>query len=138
MEYLLLAIVIGFIGCLAATWWNTPDDHTFKRVIQDLLRDIVEICEPATESAWCLAKRVWAFVGPRLTNLPTVAVVLLDVYATATPEMRDLIGSDHRAAAILLLLNLFARLSPRDAPAKIPPPANGGLVNDHSLRTAGA
>lgn len=134
MEYLLLAAGVGIVSLIVLTWWDGPQERTFKLVIQDLFRDIVEICEPTLDRAWCLAKRIWAFAGPRLTNLPTVAVILLDVYATATPEMRDIIGSDHRAAAVLLLLNLFARLSPRDAPAKIPPAPNGGLVNDAALR----
>lgn len=133
MEYLLLAAGVGIVALIVLTWWDGPQERTFKLVIQDLLRDVREICAPALNRAWCLAKRVWAFVGPRLTNLPTVAVIALDVYATMTPEMRDLIAGDHRAAIVLVMLNLFARLSPRGAPAAIPPPPNGGLVNNTAL-----
>ena len=88
--------------------------------------------EPFMRRVACTLTRWWAFLGPRITNLPTLAVVLLDVYATTTPEMRDLLASDHRLAAALLVLNLVARLSPRNAPLKIPGPSGmpgGGLTN---------
>lgn len=133
MEYLLIALVIGLA---LLTWsvlsWHLQEDLSFKEIIQNAFRDAREIAEPFMRRVACTLTRWWAFLGPRITNLPTLAVVLLDVYATTTPEMRDLLASDHRLAASLLVLNLVARLSPRNAPLKIPGPSGmpgGGLTN---------
>lgn len=137
MGYLFLAAALLGFSWLVLTWWNTPESKTFKSVVQDALRDIAEIISPAVHRTGCLASRIWVFIGPRLTNLPAIAVVLLDVYATATPEMREVVTSDWKGAAALLVLNLFARLSPRNAPQRIPPPnpgfPNGGLVNSQAI-----
>lgn len=133
MGYLVFGGLAALVIWAFLTWWNADEHITFKLVVQNALRDIREIIHPLASGAACHVKRLWAFVGPRITNLPTLAVIALDLYATMTPEMRDLIASDHRAAAVLLALNLVARLSPRNAPQTIPPAPNGALVNNGAL-----
>lgn len=98
-----------------------------KRMVQGFLRDVREVLKPAIDWSVCRGRRAWLFVGPRITNAPTVAVILLDVYATQSPQLRATIEADWRFAAVILVLNLFARLSPRSAPQSIPGP------NDPSL-----
>lgn len=135
MGFILLAALAALAIWLVLTWWFGPEKKTFKEVVQDVFRDAREIFEPALSRVWCLLRRWWAFLGPRLTNLPTMAVVGLDLYATLTPEMRELIAADHRLAGVLLALNLVARLSPRSAPQVIPPSPSptGGMVNNAAI-----
>lgn len=132
---LFVALTLGLCTWLALTWWHGPEEKTFKSVVQDMLRDVREIAAPLVNSAYCASRRLWGFFGPRLTNLPTLAIVALDCYAALSPEMREIIAGDHRAAAVLLALNLFARLSPRNAPQALPAPASpsGGMVNNAAL-----
>lgn len=108
----------------------------FKAVAQDFFGDVSELCAPLARRLWCLWKRWWIFLGPRLTNAPTLAVILLDVYAASSPELRELVSHDARGQAVLLLLNLFARLSPRNAPQRVPmasPYPDGSLVNNRAI-----
>lgn len=126
------ALVVALVW-LVLTWWfadnepafGPPSENrvTFKRVLQGVLRDLVDICAPLL----CFGRRVWAFVGPRLTNLPAMAVIALDIYAAMTPELREVFMQNKWAALLLLALNIVARLSPRDAPSRIPPPPALGM-----------
>lgn len=121
----------ALIAWLVLTWWNTPESVTFKAVVQRALRDVADVFEPVAAILACAGKRAWIFFGPRLTNLPTLAVIALDVYAVLTPDLREVIVADHWGAAALLALNISARLSPQRAPDRLPPA--GPLVNNQAI-----
>lgn len=132
MTYALLSLIaLAFPVWLVLTWWHAEDKIdangkrvrvTFKDVVQSAFRDLHEIARPFINAATGTAHRLWAFFGPRLTNLPTGAVILLDCYALQADELRSIIAHDWRGAAVLFALNLAARLSPRGAPQALPTP----------------
>lgn len=122
--YALAALALVIVGWLALTWWNTPETHTFKTVVQDALRDAREIVAPA----FGFVRRCWEFAAPRVTNLAFNAVAALDLYIVQTPDLKAaLLRTDYGLAA-LCALNLFVVLSPRTAPSRIPPPDGRGVA----------
>lgn len=120
------------IAWLVLTWWNTPEEHTFKAVVQHALRDVREIFAPA----FGFAKRVWLFAAPRITNLVGVTVISLDAFIVQNPDLRAALLHDHNrlGLGLLLAINIAAQLSPKGAPDRVPPPS-GGLVNNAALET---
>lgn len=143
MEYALLAaLAIGV--WLALTWWNADDQPTlapfkegritFKKVVQDAFRDVLDVFAPAV----CLVKRLWTWAAPKATN-PTTWAALITNFALAWPTIvADPLGQAFLSKYPLLYLlgaivGLLATRQP-NAPSAVPPPPSDGLVNNHSLQ----
>ena len=135
MIWLLLAFPAIFVAWLVLTWYFADDEPalgpgtsqrvTFKRVLQGVLRDVSELFAPFTNFVSRHAQAQWAFWGPRVTNTVGIAVVSLDAYVVQTPELKYAVMNSPYGLAALVALNLAASLSPRGAPARVPPAAGG-------------
>ncbi len=78
----------------------------------------------ASASAWPLAKEVGEFADWTkrvITNFPAVAVLMLDLYAYATPDMHAFIQSNPTLLALICVLNIVVRLAkPKDSQTQNP------------------
>lgn len=90
-----LAIVSLWLGL---TWWFTPEEHTFKAVIQDALRDVRDICAP-----------VIAFFED-VMNLAFCAVISFSAYVNATPELKEAILRTDYGVLALAVMNALVTM----------------------------
>jgi hypothetical protein len=142
--YLFLAGAL-FIA-LGLTWYFADDEPvlapasparvTFKAVLQNFLRDVLDLTRPLIN----LAKRFWIWAAPKLTN-PTTWAAIATIGATAWPHF----ANDPAGQALLARYPLLyfvgagvALLATRPASAPYRVPANGysptgGLVNNQAI-----
>lgn len=145
--FLTLAALGGILGWLVATWWFADDEPvlappgksrvTFKQVVQSALLDIAEIVAPVTNRTSCIARRLWAFFGPRITNRALIATVFADMTIVAAGQDVWAFMADHPVLLLgVVAMNLLTPLTPAGAPARIPPPPSptGGYVNNEALQ----
>lgn len=106
-----------------------------KAVLQDFLRDVRDLVKPLWDRVWCVLRRWWIFLGPRLTNRALWGAALIDsaaLFGSGNPG--ELFLTRPRLMGALVLLNLLTPLTPAGAPTRVPPPLpGGGLVNPLAL-----
>lgn len=123
--FLTFALCAVFV---AARYYQKP----IKRVLQDFLRDVRELCLPVIG----YSARLWKWAGPRVTNNSTWAalVVNFSLYwpqISSDPAMAKFLA-DHPylylAGAIVALLASRRPGTPHQLP-----PAEGGLIDNAAL-----
>lgn len=128
-------IVLGAIALLAvfvtARYYRKP----IKAVVQDVLRDVRDVFEPIWNRAWCVLRRWWIFLGPRVTNRAAIAMVFGDLAVAASGQDTWVFIATHPyVAGAVVVMNLLTPLTPVGAPTRVPPPLpGGGLVNPQAI-----
>lgn len=142
---LILLILAALAVWLVATWYFADDEPalgpasdkrvTFKKVVQNAVRDVREICAPVVG----LARRIWVWGAPKLTN-PTTWAALVTNGALFWPQIVADPGAQEFLARHpwLYMAGAFVALvATRNAaaPTRIPAPSFGGgaLVNPASI-----
>lgn len=124
--------VWGMIALGLAVWiflaWYCADDQpmfgpaapgrvTIKQVMQNIFRAAAELLRPV----WTRVMRIWAFVGPRVTNRALWAAGVADIALVAGGQGTiEFLSSHPYVGGAVLLLNLLTPLTPQGAPTRIP------------------